>query len=101
MKKGIIVLVIVVLGIYINNASWLMDRPQGKLTLLAHRGVHQTYSIQNLTRKECTASRIDTPEHGFLENTIASIQESFSLGADIVEIDIHPTKDGRFVVFHD
>lgn len=99
--KGVVVLAFVVLSIYLNNASWIRDEPQGDLSLLAHRGVHQTYSKVDLSRDECTATRIDPPRHQFLENTIESIQRAFSLGAEIVEIDIHPTKDERFVVFHD
>jgi glycerophosphoryl diester phosphodiesterase len=41
------------------------------------------------------------PTHGYLENTIPSMQASFEAGADIVEVDVHPTTDGQFVVFHD
>ena len=29
------------------------------------------------------------------------MQAAFDYGADVVEFDIHPTTDGRFVVFHD
>ena len=100
MRKTIILSAIVI-GIYLNNASWIRDVPKGELELLAHRGVHQTYSSLNLTRDECTATRIDPPQHEFLENTIESIARSFDYGANIVEIDIHPTTDGRFAVFHD
>src|SRR6187455_3130667 len=42
-----------------------------------------------------------TPTHGSLENPIDSMQASFEAGADIVELDIHPTTDGEFAVFHD
>jgi len=41
------------------------------------------------------------PTHGFLENTLASMQASFDAGADIVEIDVQATTDGQFAVFHD
>jgi len=71
------------------------------LSLLAHRGVHQTYHKKDLPRDACTATRIDEPTHLFIENTIGSIRKAFSLGSDIVEIDIHPTTDGKFAVFHD
>ncbi len=88
--------------IYLYNASWLRSKPDGELSLLAHRGVHQTYSKKNLDRHEgCTADRINPPQHLFLENTIASIQEAYAYGAKIVEIDIHPTSDEKFAVFHD
>ncbi|OCS90469.1 glycerophosphoryl diester phosphodiesterase membrane domain-containing protein [Caryophanon latum] len=36
-----------------------------------------------------------------VENTISSLVASAEAGADVVEIDIQQTKDGRFVVFHD
>jgi glycerophosphoryl diester phosphodiesterase len=41
------------------------------------------------------------PRHGYLENTLASMEAAFALGAEIVELDIHPTTDGKFAVFHD
>jgi glycerophosphoryl diester phosphodiesterase len=41
------------------------------------------------------------PRHGYLENTIASMEAVFSLGADALELDAHPTTDGQFAIFHD
>jgi glycerophosphoryl diester phosphodiesterase len=70
-------------------------------TLLAHRGVHQTYHRGDLDSETCTATRIFPPKHAYIENTIASMQAAFDAGADIVEFDIHPTTDGKFAVFHD
>jgi glycerophosphoryl diester phosphodiesterase len=70
-------------------------------TLLAHRGLAQTFHREGLERDTCTASRIDPPEHPFLENTIDSMRAAFRAGADIVEFDVHPTTDGAFAVFHD
>lgn len=87
-------------ALYLNNASWAAH-PAGQRTILSHRGVYQTYRRDGLTRDTCTASRIDPPRHAFLENTIPSIRAAFDLGADMVEIDIHPTTDGNFAVFHD
>ena len=48
-----------------------------------------------------TALRIYPPTHTYIENTISSMQAAFDAGAQIVEIDIHPTIDGQFAVFHD
>lgn len=36
-----------------------------------------------------------------LENTIASLEAAKEAGADLVEMDIQETKDGKFVVYHD
>lgn len=35
------------------------------------------------------------------ENTLESFELAFDLGADMVELDVHPSRDGRPVVFHD
>ncbi|AWF79443.1 glycerophosphodiester phosphodiesterase [Microbulbifer sp. A4B17] len=88
-------------AIYLLNASWLAPPPQGQPILISHRGVYQTYNRDNLGRDDCTAVHIYPPEHRYLENTIPSMEAAFSHGADIVEIDIHPTTDGDFAVFHD
>jgi glycerophosphoryl diester phosphodiesterase len=70
-------------------------------TVMSHRGVYQNYSREGLTPETCTAERIYTPTHSFLENTLPSMRRAFELGADSVELDIHSTADGRIVVFHD
>lgn len=90
----------VVLGLYAVNNSWSAS-PEGQRTVLAHRGVHHTYSSEGLTRDSCTATRIHPPTHAFIENTLPSMREAFRLGADAVELDVHPTADGEFAVFHD
>ncbi len=87
--------------VYLNNTASLAPAMSGKPLLLAHRGLAQTFHREGLTNDTCTAERIYPPTHGFLENTLASMQASFEAGADIVELDIHPTTDGHFAVFHD
>lgn len=49
----------------------------------------------------CTARRIFEPEHAYIENTRASIDRAFELGATIVEVDINRTREGELVLFHD
>jgi glycerophosphoryl diester phosphodiesterase len=89
------------LVLYVANASSLASPLANGPRLLAHRGVHQTFSGKDLTNETCTATRIYPPHHRFLENTIPAIKAAFSLGASVVEIDVHPTTDGQFAVFHD
>lgn len=79
----------------------MLARPTGELTVLAHRGVSQRYSHEGLTNETCTASRIYAPAHELIENTLPSMRAAFESGAHMVEIDIHPTTDGDFAVFHD
>lgn len=87
--------------IYLKNTNLFTPALPGKPVLLAHRGIAQRFDSAGVTNDTCTASRILPPTHGYLENTIASMQAAFEAGADIVELDIHPTTDGHFAVFHD
>jgi len=101
LKKLSVGLALVVAAVWLWNASWLAPAPAGTPRLIAHRGVHQTFSRERLDNETCTATRIGPPRHDFIENTIPSMQAAFAAGADIVELDVHPTTDGRFAVIHD
>jgi glycerophosphoryl diester phosphodiesterase len=100
-KKILLGLAVIVAAVYVWNASWRVAPPQGKLELIAHRGVHQTFDRADLKNDTCTAERINQPTHDYLENTLPSMQAAFAAGADIVELDVHPTTDGQFAVLHD
>jgi glycerophosphoryl diester phosphodiesterase len=97
--RGMIILAIGML-VYLYWPRTLPPQPLS-FQLISHRGVHQTFPLDNLENDTCTAKIIDRPTHSFLENTIDSISEAFKYGADIVEIDIHPTTDNQLAVFHD
>ena len=91
-----------VAAVYVGNASWRVSpSPEARTEVIAHRGIHQTFGRDDLDSETCSATRMDTPRHGYLENTIASMRAAFDAGADIVELDVHPTTDGHFAVFHD
>lgn len=92
---------LVLLVVVTVNASWWADPPPGVIRLIAHRGVAQLYDHQGIGRDSCTATRIEPPVHDYLENTVRSIDAAWRLGADMVEIDVAPTADGRMAVFHD
>lgn len=88
-------------AIYLNNTSLLSNRADGKPVVLAHRGLAQEYDRTGLTGGTCTAERMLPPRHDYLENTIRSMDAAFARGADVLELDVHPTTDGKFAVFHD
>jgi glycerophosphoryl diester phosphodiesterase len=88
-------------SLYLLNASWLAAAPSGQVTLIAQRGLHQTYSTDDIDNDTCTARRILPPVHLMIDNTLPSIAAAFALGADVVEIDVRRTKDDQFVLFHD
>lgn len=86
----------------LNNSSFLQAGTETSAPkLLAHRGLAQTFDIENVEWDTNTAAVIYRPEHSYLENTIASIRAAFEYGADTVEFDIRLTKDNELAVFHD
>ncbi len=87
--------------IYLNNTSHLAEPIGDGPVLIAHRGLHQGFDREDLTGRTCTAARMLPPVHGYLENTIASMEAAFEYGAGAVEFDVHRTAEGRFTVFHD
>lgn len=101
LRHFLLFLVVLAALIWLNNTSLLSRPPGGAPTLLAHRGLAQTFTRDRLDAETCTAQRIYPPEHGFIENTLPSMKAAFDAGVDIVELDIHPTTDGQFAVFHD
>lgn len=101
-KRILIVLICFVVALWANNSRlFSSSNEKGQTKILAHRGVHQTYHRKDLQSKTCTADRIDIPTHDFLENTIPSMEAAFDAGADVVELDVYLTADGRWAVFHD
>jgi glycerophosphoryl diester phosphodiesterase len=89
-------------AVWFNNSSLVHGASaDAKGRVLAHRGIHQTFPTENLDNDTCTATLIAQPRHGYLENTIASMGAAFASGADVVELDVHLTPDGKFAVFHD
>lgn len=102
LRRILLALLVLAGVIYLFNASWRAAPPADpQIALIAHRGVHQTFHREGLENDTCTAERIYPPEHGYIENTIASMQAAFAAGADIVELDVHPTTDDQFAVLHD
>ncbi len=83
------------------NASWRAPSPRGYVKLIAHRGAYQQYSRAGITRDSCTAVKMNPPVHPYLENTIPGMQQAARNGAQMIELDIAPTKDGQIAIFHD
>ena len=98
-RAFLFLVVALALAVIVNASFWTQYK--APLTVLAHRGLAQTYHRDGLTNETCTAARIYPPEHPYLENTIASMKAAFAAGADIVEFDVHPTTDGHFAITHD
>lgn len=100
-RSALAALALLALFVYLNNSTMLAEAQRGPPVLLAHRGLAQTFPHEGLAGDTCTATRIRPPEHAYLENTLAAMEAAFRAGADVVELDVHPTTDGHFAVFHD
>ena len=83
------------------NMSRFAPRPPAPWHFLAHRGVHQTFALDGVNDDTCTATRIAAPTHPFIENTLSAMRAAFEAGAEEIELDVHFSKDGVPMVFHD
>ncbi len=100
--RAAMILLLFAAFVYLNNTSrFFVDDDDGSPLLVAHRGLGQTFPMEGITADTNTARIIYEPQHPYIENTIPSMRAAFEAGADIVEFDIQPTKDGQFAVFHD
>lgn len=88
--------------ILLNSPRWAPDPADG-MKLIAHRGVHHIYDPTGLGRDDCTAEHMlpGQDEQEIFENTIHSIRAAVNAKADMIEVDVAPTKDGQMVLFHD
>jgi glycerophosphoryl diester phosphodiesterase len=96
-----LIFLLFILFVFLNNSSLFVKNIRERPTILAHRGMAQTFSMEGIEWDTCTAERIFDPEHPYIENTLPSIKAAFEAGADRVEFDIMRTKDNQFAVFHD
>lgn len=101
LKRIALILALAFLALTFVNASWIAPTPRGYPKLIAHRGAYQLYSTAGMTRDSCTATKIYPPTHPYLENTLGGMAEARRLGAQMIEVDIAPTADGKLAVFHD
>lgn len=96
-----LVLALAFVALTFANASWLAESPRGYIKLIAHRGAYQLFDHRGVERDTCTASRIERPVHDFLENTLPGMQQAVRAGAQMIELDLAMTRDGKLAVFHD
>ncbi|MDB5693231.1 MAG: glycerophosphodiester phosphodiesterase [Alphaproteobacteria bacterium] len=101
-RPALIAIALVAVPLTLINASWLAPRPPGRLIVVANRGIAIPFDHQGIDDRACTARRIKPPgDNDYIENTLPSIYKAGRFGADAVEVQVHPTRDGRMVVFHD
>lgn len=91
----------VVVGLSLLNASWLAGTPEGRLMVIAQRGIAQPVKA-DADPAGCAAAQIQDPGGSlWIENSLPSLYKSTRIGADAVEVDARRTLDGRIVLFRD
>ncbi len=100
-KRAALVLALAFLASTFVNASWLADSPRGYIRLIAHHGAHQLVAQPGSGKDSCTASRIEPPVHDYLANTLGGMGQAVRSGAQMIELDLAPTRDGKLAVFSD
>ncbi|HTU12389.1 MAG TPA: glycerophosphodiester phosphodiesterase family protein [Allosphingosinicella sp.] len=82
------------------NASWLAARPEGRLTLVAHRGSGQPIAAD--APAACNARHVKPGQHGnMIENSAGAMTKAISDGAGGLMLDVQATRDGQAVIFRD
>lgn len=74
------------------------------LALVMHAGQHEAnlcHAPQDAIVIGHRGSGVSSDENPFAENTLPSFENAFVEGADMVELDVHLTKDGKVAVHHD
>lgn len=103
MKKSKYVLIaaaLVIVTLSLINASWLAGRPEGRLTLIAHRGSGQP--IPAGAPGDCDARHVAPGDHGnMIENSAGAMNKAISDGANGLMLDVQATGDGQAVIFRD
>lgn len=83
------------------NASWIAGKPEGRLIVVAQRGIAQPLKA-DAAPSACAAAQIRDPGQSlWIENSLPSLYKSTRIGADAVEVDARRTADGRIVLFRD
>lgn len=78
-KTAVLLLLLVFSSAFSQINYFKKGIPEGKILVTAHRGDWRNYP----------------------ENSIKAIEGAIRMGVDIVEIDLHKTKDGQLIVMHD
>jgi len=90
----------VVVALSLFNASWLAGRPEGRLTLIAHRGTGQP--IPHDAPGDCNARHVRAGEHGnLIENSAGAMTKAVRDGANGLMLDVRTSSDGRAMIFRD
>ena len=99
-RYALLAAALVILGLSLFNASWLAPRPEGRLTLIAHRGSGQPIAAG--APADCNARHVRPGQHGnLIENSAGAMTKAIGDGAGGLMLDVQATLEGEAVIFRD
>src|SRR5690606_28673805 len=79
-RYGLIALAVVIVTLSLINVSWLAGKPEGRLTLIAHRGSGQPIAAD--APADCNARHVRPGQHGnLIENSAGAMTKAMTDGA--------------------
>lgn len=90
---------IVILGI----AKGYLFAPslQARGEIVAYRGGGSHVDYERLSFTWCTAKSLEKSSISTVENTLQAVDASVQAGAQVIHLNVHRTRDGKLIVFHD
>ena len=99
-RYALIAVALVIVTLSLINASWLAGRPEGRLTLIAHRGSGQPIAAD--APADCNAGHVRPGQHGnLIENSAGAMTKAMTDGAQGLMLDVRATLDNEAVIFRD
>jgi glycerophosphoryl diester phosphodiesterase len=99
-KYALLAVALVIVTLSLINASWLAGRPEGRLTLIAHRGSGQPIAAD--APADCNAGHVKPGDHGnLIENSAGAMTKAIGDGAGGLMLDVQATREGEAVIFRD
>lgn len=99
MKKWIVLLLAVVFLIYQFRQPDI--RLHGEGTIISYKGLVQPTNYVGVGDDTCTAEKLTSIDHVYIENTLPAITHAFELGADKIHLNVQVTADNELAIFHD
>ena len=97
-KWALVLLAGLCVALTLLNASWLAPAPAGELAVIAHRG---TIQPEDPAPDGCPARHVRLLAHGYIENTLLSMQGAVAYGARGFALDVRTSADGHAMIFRD
>ena len=97
-KWALALLAVICVALTLLNASWLAPTPGGELAVIAHRG---TIQPEDPAPDGCPARHVRMLAHGYIENTLLSMQGAVAYGARGFALDVQTSADGQAMIFRD